>query len=131
MTAGQASDVACFAPALDGVRVCRRRGRPRKRPKYLVADKAYSLRPVRQWARRYGVRAVLPRRKDHRRRGRPAHFDPALYRSRNRIERAIGRLKERRRLSTRHEKLASNFTAMLHVAFLLSYLRQLDSSDRA
>ena len=40
---------------LDRVRVPRRRGRPRKRPERLVADKAYDPDEFRLWLRRKGV----------------------------------------------------------------------------
>ena len=39
------------------------------------------------------------------------------------IEQCVCWLKECRRLSTRFEKLAVNFIAMIHVAFIERYLR--------
>jgi SRSO17 transposase len=63
---------------------------------------------------RWGIRAVIPRRQDQRpggRRRRP--FDRAAYRKRNRVERLINRLKQRRRVGTRYEKRAAHFLAML------------------
>jgi transposase len=58
-------------------------------------------------------------------------FDAAAYRGRNVVERAIGRLKEFRRVATRYEKLSSAYLAMLTVANIVLYLRLLDSWDRA
>lgn len=76
------------------------------------------------------MRAVIPERRDqqdrrHRRPGRPLHFDRAAYRQRNVIERAVGWLKERRRLATRYEKLAIQYLAMLYVGLIERYLSTL------
>jgi transposase len=99
------------------------RGRPRVRPAQIVGDKGYSYSTVRQVLRRRGIRAVIPRRRDQRpgdRRCRP--FDHAAYRERNRVERLINRLKQRRRLATRYEKRAAHFVAMLTLAAVSLWL---------
>jgi transposase len=57
-------------------------------------------------------------------------FDKRSYRRRNVIERSIGWLKECRRLSTRHEKLAVNYKAMVQLAFF-SRILKMRFSDRA
>ena len=127
VSAGQAGDLAHAIPTLEGVIVRRRRGRPRRRPRVaIVADKAYTFRPLRQWARRHGLRAYLPRRKDQKPRGRPPVFDREAYRRRPAIERLIGRLKEWRAVGTRYDKLAVNYLATVHVALIADYLRRLD-----
>jgi hypothetical protein len=46
----------------------------------------------------------------------------AAYRQRNVIERAVGWLKERRRIATRYEKLAIQYLAMLSVSLIEKYL---------
>ena len=46
--------------ALETVKVPRRRGRPRKRPRELVADKAYDSREFRGWLRRKGIKPTIP-----------------------------------------------------------------------
>lgn len=129
LTAGQACDHKAVAPTLDGIRIRQRRGRPRRWPKVLVGDKGYSFGPVRRWARKRRIRAVLPHRADQKR-PRSKTFDRALYRARNIIERVVGWLKERRRLGTRYEKLAVNYLAMVQLALIEDYLRRLDSADR-
>jgi len=45
-----------------------------------------------------------------------------IYRQRNIVERAINRLKQFRRIATRYEKLAANYTAMLAIACILLWL---------
>ena len=130
VTAGQASDLTVAPRVLDGICVHGPTGRPRTRPKCLLVDAAYGLRPVRAWARKHHVRLVVPARRDVAPRHRPRRFDRKAYGRRNIVERLIGWLKGRRRVGTRHEKLAVNFLAMVNVAILEHHLRALDSPDR-
>jgi transposase len=85
------------------------RGRPRLRPLRLVGDKGYTGRPIRNYLRRRGIRLTIPRLSSEPRRG---PFSREIYRQRNVVERAINRLKQFRRIATRYEKLAVNYTAM-------------------
>jgi transposase len=95
------------------------RGRPRRRPRRLAGDKAYSNRRIRQWLRRHGIRVTIPRKRDERRRGR---FDKALYKLRARVEQLINRLKQFRRIATRYEKRAANYLGMVTIGAILLYL---------
>ena len=93
------------------------------KPRRLAGDKGYSYRTVRGYLRKRGIRAVIPTRKDQ----RPnPQFDKETYRRRNIIERAIGWLKEGRRLGTRFERLATNFLGMAKLAMFQLCLRFLD-----
>jgi transposase len=94
-------------------------GRPRKRPKRIVADKAYGSRAFRQFLRRRGIRSTLPRKVNERRRG---PFNKAIYRQRNQVERFFNRLKQSRRIATRYEKRAVNYLAMITIACFLMWL---------
>jgi transposase len=96
-----------------------RRGRVRKRPKRLVADKAYGSRAFRRFLRRRGIRITLPRNHNERRRG---PFDKEVYRQRNHVERFFNRLKQCRRIATRYEKRAVNYAAMITLAAILMWL---------
>ena len=97
------------------------RGRPRRRPRVLVGDKAYSTRAVRAYLRIHGIRAVIARRKDQ---PRPGVFDRVMYRSRNLVERLINRLKQFRRVATRYEKRAANYLAMVTLAAVRLWLQE-------
>lgn len=113
---------------MEAVRLPRRRGRPRTRPRQLLGDKAYSSPRIRAYCRRRGIRAVIPRRKDERRRkrpGRPPAFDKEAYRRRSAVEQAVGWLKECRSVATRFDKLAVNFLAMAKLACIRLVLRRL------
>jgi transposase len=95
------------------------RGRPRQRPKRVVADKAFGKRAFRQFLRRHGIRMTIPRKSNERRRGK---FDKAVYRQRNQVERFFNRLKQCRRVATRYEKRAVNYQAMITLAAILIWL---------
>jgi transposase len=75
------------------VRVPQTRGRPRTRPKELVADKAYDSHDFRQRLRRRGIKPTIPtveRRKRRRpKRGRPIKVGVS-YRQRWKVERCFG-----------------------------------------
>ena len=130
LTAGQVHESTQLEPVLDAIRVPRRRGRPRKRPGRLVADKGYSYRRCRRALRRRGIRHVIPERRDQRaqraaqgaRGGRPPGFARAAYRGRNAIERCINRLKQFRGLATRYEKRAVNYRALVVLAAIVIWL---------
>lgn len=122
VTAGQRHESTQFEAVMGQVRVPRRRGRPRCRPRKLAGDKGYSYRRIRGELRRRRIVAVIPTRKDQR---RLPGFEKATYRRRNVVERCIVWLKESRRLANRFEKLAENFLAMVKLAMLERLLKGL------
>ena len=130
LTEGHRHDSTQLEPVLDAIRVPRPggRGRPRKRPAHLLADKGYSYPRCRRALRRRGIPHTIPERTDQRARrahrpGRPPTFDRARYRRRNVVERCINRLKQWRGLATRYEKRAANYRAMVVIAAILLWLR--------
>lgn len=66
---------------------------------------------------------VIPSKQNQDRDARPVEFDKAAYRDRNIIERLIGWLKECRRIFSRFEKTAKNFSGMIRMACIQRYLR--------
>lgn len=120
LTAGQKHEAPMFEETLDSVRVMQLSGPARCRPKSLAADKAYGSRKIRNWLRRKKIEAVIPLRKDERRRrkGRPLNFDRDKYRERNVVERCIGWIKENRAVATRYDKLAVNYLAQVKLAMI-------------
>jgi transposase len=85
----------------------------------LVGDKGYTGRRIRNYLRRRGIRLTIPRLANEPRCG---PFSREIYRQRNVVERAINRLKQFRRIATRYEKLAANYTAMITIACILLWL---------
>jgi transposase len=112
----------------EAIRVPRRRGRPRRRPDRVPADKGYGYPRYRRSFRRRKLAHVLPERADHRRQrahrpGRPPGFDPAAYRRRNVAERAVNRLKRFRALATRYDKTADAYHALVLFAAILLWIQ--------
>ena len=129
LTPGQRHDSTQLAPVLDAIRVCRPggRGRPRKRPVRVIADKGYSYPTCRRWLRRRGIAHTIPERRDQRaqrltRPGRPVAFDAEAYKRRNAVERCVNRLKQGRGVATRYEKRAGNYRALVVLAALMLWL---------
>lgn len=81
-----------------------------------LADTAYDSDALRQFLLGRGTRPVIPNNPT---RKRLHPFDKRDYRNRNIIERAIGRLKDWRRIHTRYDKLAANFASAVAIAAIL------------
>ena len=120
LTAGQRNEMLMFEALLDAGKIKRRsRGRPRLRPAFVLADRAYSGEKAHRLCRRRGIRLVVPPKRDHK---RPRSYDRGLYRKRNVIERLVGRLKRSRRIATRFDKRACYYEAMVTIACLMEWL---------
>ncbi len=121
LSEGQRNEMVGFRPLMESGEVKKRegRGRPRLRPKRICADKGYAKGVIRRYLRRLGIRITIAR-KSNEHRGGP--FDREIYRTRNRIERLINRLKHFRRVATRYEKKAENYRAMLTLAAIKIWL---------
>ena len=129
VTAGQRHESTQLGAVLDAIQVSRfpSAGRPRKRPKHLIADKGYSYPSCRKLLRGRGIRHTIPERRDQRERrmrrpGRPPSFDITTYARRNVVERCVNRLKQWRGIATRYEKRAVNYRAMVVIASLMIWL---------
>lgn len=120
-------EVKSGIPTLQSVRVPRRgQGRPKQRPKELVADKAYDSKRFRGWLRSKGIKPTIPPyvRRDRKRptRGRPLKVGPG-YEERWKVERTFAWLGNFRRLLVRQEHHLSTFRAFFLIAFILLLLR--------
>ncbi|HLL39567.1 MAG TPA: transposase [Rubrobacteraceae bacterium] len=125
-------EVKLAVGTLETVRVPRRgRGRPKQRPKELVADKAYDSRRFREWLRSKGIRPTIPpyqrRARKRPKPGRPTKAGPG-YAERWKVERTFAWLGNFRRLLARHERYLSAFRALYLVAFIVISVRRI--SDR-
>lgn len=120
VTVGQRHEAVVFEELMAAGSVKRAgAGRPRSRPRRLVADKGYTSGRIRRFLRRRGIRATIPRRRNER---RPGPFDRDAYRARNRVERLINRFKQYRRIATRYEKRAAHYRAMLSIVAIRLWL---------
>ncbi|MFJ4444513.1 IS5 family transposase [Pseudomonas sp. NPDC089422] len=128
LSGGQASDISYAQPLLDEVSIpSSQRGRPRKRCKWLLADKGYDAEALRRYCDQYRMQPVIPLRSMKRKPkpGLPRLFDRPKYRQRNIIDRMFGWLKENRRIVTRFDKLAKSYAAMVSLACSMRCLRHL------
>lgn len=110
-------------PLLDRVAIGGKRGRPRRRARFVVGDKGYSSKAVRASIEQRGAIPIIARRSNE---TTDYYFDKELYRNRNVIERQIGWLKESRSIGTRYEKKALNFLGFLMLGCIQFYLKLLE-----
>jgi transposase len=112
-----------LAPAtLERIRVPRRRGRPRKRPEELVADRGYDSDPFREWLRRKGIRPCIPQRKN--RKGRRKTWEEE-YKERWHVERTFAWLGNYRRLVVRYERSLLVYEGFFTIACIMICLGRL------
>lgn len=129
---GQRHDSVAFETVLDRLVVDRvGRGRPRNRPDWVLADKAYSSRSNRAYLAGRKIKAAIPikdnhaaaRRRKGRQAGRPPAFDSVRYRDRNTVERAVNKLRETRAVATRYDKRDYIYRGTIAVAAIRIWLR--------
>jgi transposase len=120
-----------FEPLMGDLSVRRTgRGRPRRRPDEVLADKAYSNKAIRGHLRSRGIRATIPLKADQQAgrrrrgaRGRLPGFDPESYRQRNVVERAVNKLRNTRAVATRYDKRDFVYRGTIDVAAIRIWLR--------
>ena len=113
LSPGQAGD------APEGRKLLRRLGRAAW-PIHLLMDRAYEGDETRQLALDLGFAPVVP---PHPNRISPWHYNRAMYKRRNEIERLFRRLKGFRRIFSRFEKLDVMFLGFLNFALIVDGLR--------
>lgn len=105
-------------PLMNGIRVNapHQRGRLKKRPRRVHADKNYDTFLVRLYLQRRHVYANKPRRSKKKRVGRPSIFDKkALRKTRYTVERFFSWIKPFRRIDTRYDRLADAFMGFVRL----------------
>ncbi len=102
------AEVKLAEQTLDTIRVARPRGRPKQRPKKLVADRGYDRSGFRRALRGRGIQMRIPPKRRPKRwkakRGRPVVALKDDYRLRDKIERSFAWLGNFRRLLIRWER---------------------------
>lgn len=128
LTGGQRHESTQLGAVLDTIRVPRvGRGRPRKKPSHLIADKGYSYPTCRNLLRKCRIPHTIPERRDQRERrekhpGRKPSFEKKTYRRRNVVERCVNKLKQWRAIATRYDKRALNYQAGVVIASIMIWL---------
>jgi transposase len=128
LDSAQVAEVRLAERTLDTIRVARLRGRPRQRPKKLVADRGYDSGGFRKALRRRGIRmCVPPKRRPKKwkaRRGRPVVDRKEDYRLRYKVERTFAWLGNFRRLLIRWERLFSVYRSGFAFAVMFLCVRR-------
>jgi transposase len=109
---------------LDQVAVPRRRGRPRKKPERIIADRGYDSRALWERMKRRGIDLVVPHLRTRKRRfqdGRKLR----RYRRRWIVERTNAWLLNFRRLVVRYERKLELYRAFVCIACALITLRHI------
>ena len=120
LTPGQQHESTVFELLMEGGAIKRAgRGRPRRLPARVGADKSYSNKRIRRYLAVRGIGITIPRKCNEKHKGK---FDKEAYKQRNRVERLINRLKQYRRIATRYDKRAANYKAFLTIAATLLWL---------
>jgi transposase len=108
LTEGQRNEITIAPCLLSGIRHA-----------YVVGDRAYDARALREQLQAQHCRAVIPPNPTRR---SPARYSKRLYRRRHLVENFFQRLKRFRRVATRYEKLAATFFAMVCFAAVFAWL---------
>ena len=112
ISAANTPDAAVLLPLVDAIPpVAGRRGRPRRRPDKLHADKAYDHRQLRAAVRARGIAVRIARK--------AVESSQRLGRHRWVIERTMSWLMRYRRLVRRYDRYAEHFTAFTTIACAL------------
>jgi transposase len=123
LTGGNRHDVTQLLPLLDAIPSIRGlRGRPRRNPRRLYADRGYDFDKYRRLLRKRGIKPLIARRG-------VAHGS-GLGKVRWVVERAFAWLHQFKRLRTRYERRADLHQGMLELACSLICLRRLRTSIR-
>jgi transposase len=121
LTGANRNDAFMLPTLLDSVPAVRGRpGRPRRRPRLLLADRGYDHDKYRRLVRARGITPVIARRK--------TKHGTGLGRERWVVERTFAWLHQRRRLLVRYDRRADIHEAFLALACCLICWRRLQNS---
>ena len=87
---------------------------PDIKPRAAITDKGYDSAANRAACRERGILPVIPYRENAK--NRPKFFPKTLYKTRARIEQAMGKLKRFKRVAMRCEKTATSYQAIVDFA---------------
>jgi transposase len=120
------AEVKLIENTLEQVKVPRKgRGRPKKRMKRLIADKAYDSDPLRKRLKAKKIDLICPHRKNRKRKKLQDGRKLRRYRKRWKVERTFAWLGNFRRLVVRYDRLIDVYRGFFHLACIIITLRQL------
>jgi transposase len=110
------AEVTLAEDTLQQVRVPRAKGRPRQKPKRVIADAGYDSDPLRERLKKRAIELIAPYRKNNKRKRYYDGRKMRRYKRRWIVERTNAWLGQFRRLLVRHEHLLSTYCAFFYIA---------------
>ena len=111
---------------VDSIRVPRNGpGRPKMRPKRMIADKGYDSNPLRASLARRGIELIAPHRRNRTKSRCQDSRKLRRYKRRWKVERTFAWLQNFRRLVVRWDRNLVMYRAFFHIACALIALRAL------
>lgn len=107
LTPGQVHDSTQLKPLLDG-----------EECENVLADKAYDSDDIRNYIEEMGAAPVIPGKKN---RTQHIEYDKHTYKERHLVEFFFQFIKRFRRIGTRYEKHAQNFSGMITIGCILQW----------
>jgi transposase len=117
-------EVTLAEATLAEVKVPRPKGRPRQKPKRVIADRAYDSDPLRERLAKRGIELIVPYRENNKLKKYQDGRKLRRYKRRWIVERTNAWLGQFRRLLVRHEHLLSTYRAFFYLACLWITLRR-------
>lgn len=117
-------EVTLAEATLAEVKVPRAKGRPKQKPKRVIADRAYDSDPLRERLGKRGIELIVPYRVNNKLRKYEDGRKLRRYKRRWIVERTNAWLGQFRRLLVRHEHLLSTYKAFFHLACLWITMRR-------
>jgi transposase len=91
-----------------------------------MTDKGYDAKANRQAARVRGICPIIPHRSNTKE--RPSFFPKLIYKTRARIEQAVGKLKRFKRIALRCEKTAKNYGSFVAFACAIILIKSVHTA---
>ena len=114
------AEVTLAESTIAAVRVpCWGRGRPRQKPKRIIADRAYDSNPLRDRLEKRGIELLVLHRRNRQRWWRQDGRKLRRYRRRWKVERTFAWLQNFRRLLVRQDRILTVYRGLFHFACLL------------
>ncbi len=124
LASASSAEVRLAEETLEAVKVPRRgRGRPRKRPMRLIADKGYDSDPLRKRLKALKIDLIVPHRCNRKKPKTQDGRKLRRYRRRWKVERTFAWLGNFRRLIVRHERRLDVYRAFFHLACIMIVMR--------
>jgi transposase len=119
------AEVTLAEETLETVNVPRKgRGRPKKRPLRLIADKGYDSDPLRKRLKVFKIDLIVPHRKNRKKAKVQDGRKLKRYRKRWKIERTFSWFNNFRRLVVRYERLIETYRGFFHLACIMIVLNR-------